>query len=67
VFEPSFRREHYAPDPPVAAMIARLNEPLRFERAQQAADVSRIELEPFAQNPHVDAIGSYFVKKPCFA
>jgi hypothetical protein len=48
-------------------MIARLNEPLRFERAQQAADVSSIKLEPFAQNPHVNAVGTYFVKKPCFA
>ena len=44
------------PDGRFAIKRPRRNEPLRFEGAQQAAEISRIELEPLAQDAHVDAL-----------
>ena len=48
-------------------MILRLDLPLSFERSKQAADVAGIKLEPFAQDPDVNAVRTHLVKKPCFA
>jgi hypothetical protein len=60
-------REASGADAPVALVRAHVDESRRFQRAQQAAEVAAVELEPGPQRAHVAAPVTDLPEHPCLA
>ena len=66
-FRQALGGQRHQPAPPVAGVAFDRDQPIRFERFEQPADIARIQPEPLAQRAYVAAVRSDLEQQPRLA